>query len=62
MYITTKIDLFIYLFQNMINMPCGNFLLCIVSHFLDHQTIINNHNEQWRFLCISPTCQILIDG
>jgi hypothetical protein len=42
-HLTTKID--IYIFQNIINMPRGIFVLCHVSL---SRTIINNHNKRWR--------------
>jgi hypothetical protein len=45
-YLAIKINIYIfYVFQNTINMPCGNFWLCHVSQFW---IIINNHNGRWR--------------
>jgi histidinol phosphatase-like enzyme len=57
---------YIYI-QNIINMPCGNFLLCHVSQ---SQTIINNHNGWWSKYfeekksknLHNAMWQILIDG
>jgi hypothetical protein len=45
-YLATNLDIYFYLFfQNTINMACGNLQMCHMSQF---QTIINNHNGQWR--------------
>ncbi len=44
--------IFIVIFQNIINMPCGNFLLC---HMSQSQTIIKNHNGQWKSIFSEKT-------
>jgi len=68
-YLVTKIDICIYLFQNIINMPCGNFFYHATCHNLRPSLIIiMNIGDQYFQKEImlknlhNAMCQILIDG
>jgi hypothetical protein len=62
--------MFIYLFQNIINMPCGNFLNCAMCHNLEPSLIIimNDGDQYFKNEIIfmsknlnNAMCQILIN-
>jgi hypothetical protein len=68
--ITTKKDIFIHLFQNIINMPCGILKIVPRHNFEPSLIIIMNDGDQYFEKKIifmstnlhSATCQNLING